>query len=168
MLLYSIHHLLGCGDLDMDQIRTFRQLGFRTAGHPEYGHADSIETTTGPPGQGISTAAGMAIAERMQNAEFGDDVVDHWFYVISGDGCLMEGVSHEAIDMAGHMGPGRLIVMRDGNSISIDGGADMSASTDQQARFAAAGWPVISVDGHDKEAIAAAISEARSDESRPT
>ncbi|PHR09177.1 MAG: hypothetical protein COB29_05790 [Sulfitobacter sp.] len=168
MLLYSIHHLLGYRDMDIDQIRNFRQMGFRTAGHPEYGHAEGIETTTGPLGQGIATAVGMAIAERMQNAKFGDDVVDHWTYVISGDGCLMEGISHEAIDMAGHMGLGRLILMWDDNSITIDGATDMSTSTDQQARFGAAGWQVISVDGHDKDAVAAAITEARSDETRPT
>lgn len=168
MLLYSMHHLLGFADMDMDQIRNFRQLGYRTAGHPEYGHADGIETTTGPLGQGIATAVGMALAERMQNARFGDDMVDHWTYVIAGDGCLMEGISHEAIDMAGHMGLGKMIVMWDDNSITIDGATDMSTSTDQQARFAASGWQVISVDGHDKEAIAAALTEARSDESRPT
>ena len=168
MLLYSIHHLLGFADMDMDQIRNFRQLGYRTAGHPEYGHADGIETTTGPLGQGLATAVGMALAERMQNARFGDKMVDHWTYVISGDGCLMEGISHEAIDMAGHMGLGKMIVMWDDNSITIDGGTNKSTSTDQQARFAASGWQVISVDGHDKEAIAAALTEARSDESRPT
>ena len=168
MLLYSMHHLLGFADMDMEQIRNFRQLGYRTAGHPEYGHADGIETTTGPLGQGLATAVGLALAERMQNARFGDDMVDHWTYVISGDGCLMEGISHEAIDLAGHMGLGRLILMWDDNSITIDGGTDMSTSTNQQARFAASGWQVISVDGHDKEAIAVAIAEARADESRPT
>ena len=168
MLLYSMHHLLGFADMDMGQIRNFRQLGYRTAGHPEYGHADGIETTTGPLGQGIATAVGMALAERMQNARFGDDMVDHWTYVISGDGCLMEGISHEAIDLAGHMGLGKMIVMWDDNSITIDGAKDLSTSTDQQARFAASGWQVISVDGHDNEAIAAALTEARSDETRPT
>jgi transketolase len=168
MLMYGINHLLGYADMDMDQIRNFRQIGYRTAGHPEYGHADGIETTTGPLGQGISTAVGMALAERMQNARYGDDMVNHWTYVIVGDGCLMEGISHEAIDLAGHLGLGRMIVMWDDNSITIDGGTDMSTSTDQQARFAASGWQVISVDGHDKEAIATALTEARSDESRPT
>jgi transketolase len=167
MLLYSIHHLLGFTDMDMDQIRNFRQLGYRTAGHPEYGHADGIEVTTGPLGQGLSTAVGMALAERMQNARYGDDMVDHWTYVITGDGCLMEGISHEAIDMAGHMGLGKMIVMWDDNSITIDGSTDVSTSTDQKARFAAAGWQVLECDGHDLEAIAAAITEARSDESRP-
>ncbi len=168
MLLYSIHHLLGFADMDMEQIRNFRQLGYRTAGHPEYGHADGIETTTGPLGQGISTAVGFALGERMQNARFGDDLVDHWTYVIAGDGCLMEGISHEAIDMAGHLGLGRLVVFWDDNAITIDGSTDVSTSTDQKARFAAAGWQVLECDGHDREAIAAAIEEARSDESRPT
>jgi transketolase len=168
MLLYSIHHLLGFADMDMDQIRNFRQLGYRTAGHPEYGHADGIEVTTGPLGQGLSTAVGMALAERMQNARYGDDMVDHWTYVLTGDGCLMEGISHEAIDMAGHLGLGRMVVLWDDNSITIDGSTDVSTSTDQKARFAAAGWQVLECNGHDFEAIAAAITEARSDESRPT
>jgi transketolase len=168
MLVYSINHLLGYGDMDMDQIRNFRQLGSRTAGHPEYGHADGIEVTTGPLGQGISTAVGMALAERMQNARFGDDLVDHFTYVIAGDGCLMEGISHEAIDLAGHMGLGRLIVMWDDNSITIDGATDVSTSTDQCARFAAAGWHVQAIDGHDNEAIAAAITAARAETGRPS
>ncbi|MBZ0128888.1 MAG: transketolase [Rhodobacteraceae bacterium] len=163
MLIYSINHLMGYADMDMDQIRNFRQMGYRTAGHPEYGHADGIETTAGPLGQGISTAVGMALAERMQNARFGDDLVDHYTYVIAGDGCLMEGISHEAIDMAGHMGLGRLIVMWDDNSITIDGATDVSTSTDQVARFNAAGWHTQAIDGHDNEAIAAAITAARAD-----
>jgi transketolase len=167
MLLYAIHHLLGYSDMDMEQLRNFRQLGSRTAGHPEYGHAQGIETTTGPLGQGLATAVGMAIAERMQNARFGGDLVDHWTYVISGDGCLMEGISHEAIDLAGHLGLGRLILMWDDNSITIDGGTDKSTSTDQCARFAAAGWQVIAVDGHDREAVANALDAARADQSRP-
>ncbi|MDU8928145.1 transketolase [Alisedimentitalea sp. MJ-SS2] len=163
MLVYSINHLLGYDDMDMDQIRNFRQMGYRTAGHPEFGHAKGIEVTTGPLGQGITTAVGMALAERMDNARFGDDLVDHYTYVIAGDGCLMEGISHEAIDMAGHMGLGRLIVMWDDNNITIDGKADLSTSTDQKARFAASGWHVQAVDGHDKEAIAAAIAAAKAD-----
>lgn len=163
MLLYSIHHLLGYSDMDMDQIRNFRQMGSRTAGHPEYGHADGIETTTGPLGQGIATAVGMALGERMQNARFGDDMVDHWTYVIAGDGCLMEGVSHEAIDLAGHLGLGRMIVLWDDNDITIDGSTNISTSTDQLARFEAAGWHAVRVDGHDKEAVAAAIKAARAD-----
>ncbi len=168
MLIYSMNHLLGYSDMDMDQIRNFRQLGYRTAGHPEYGHADGIETTTGPLGQGIATAVGMALGERMQNARFGDDMVDHWTYVIAGDGCLMEGISHEAIDMAGHLGLGRMVVFWDDNSITIDGSTDVSTSTDQKARFAAAGWQVLECNGHDQESIAAAIEAARGDESRPS
>lgn len=168
MLLYGIHHLLGFADMDMDQIRNFRQMGYRTAGHPEYGHADGIETTTGPLGQGISTAVGFALGERIHNAKFSDDLVDHWTYVMVGDGCLMEGISHEAIDMAGHLGLGRLVVFWDNNSITIDGATDISTSCDQLARFASCGWQVISCDGHDNEAIAKAIEEAKADESRPT
>ena len=167
MLLYAIHHLLGYADMDMEQLRHFRQLGYRTAGHPEYGHAAGIEMTTGPLGQGISTAVGMALAERMQNARFGDELVDHWTYAIAGDGCLMEGISHEAVDMAGHMKLGRLIVLWDDNSITIDGATDVSTSTDQRGRFEACGWHVVSVDGHDREAVAAAIEAARADD-RPS
>ncbi|OWU76948.1 transketolase [Loktanella sp. 22II-4b] len=163
MLLYSVHHLLGYADMDIDQLRNFRQDGFRTAGHPEYGHAAGIETTTGPLGQGIATAVGMALAERMMNARFDDDLVDHHTYVMAGDGCLMEGISHEAADMAGHLKLGRLIVMWDDNGITIDGSTDLSTSTDQAARFAACGWHVTKVDGHDPEAIAQAIAEARQD-----
>ncbi|MCF3974245.1 transketolase [Paracoccus salsus] len=167
MLVYAIHHLLGHDDMGMDQIRAFRQLGSRTAGHPEYGHAKGIEVTTGPLGQGIATAVGMTLAERMAEARWGGDLVDHWTYVIAGDGCLMEGISHEAIDMAGHLRLGRLIVMWDDNGITIDGGTGLSTSTDQPARFAAAGWHVQAVDGHDREAVAAAIEAARAD-SRPS
>ncbi|MGP3697949.1 transketolase [Rhodobacter sp. NSM] len=163
MLLYAIHHLLGYADMDMDQIRSFRQLGARTAGHPEYGHADGIEVTTGPLGQGIATAVGMALAERMKNARYGNDLVDHYTYVIAGDGCLMEGISHEAIDMAGHLGLGRLIVLWDDNRITIDGDTAISTSTDQKARFAASGWHVQACDGHAPEEIAAAIEAARLD-----
>ena len=163
MLVYAINHLLGYDDMDMSQLRNFRQMGYRTAGHPEYGHTKGIETTTGPLGQGITTAVGMALAERMDNARFGDDLVDHYTYVIAGDGCLMEGISHEAIDFAGHLGLGRLVVMWDDNNITIDGKADLSTSTDQKARFAASGWHVQAVDGHDKEAVAAAIEAAKAD-----
>nr|WP_283234885.1 transketolase [Rhodobacter sp. JA431] len=163
MLLYGIHHLLGYDDMDIEQLKNFRQLGARTAGHPEYGHADGIEVTTGPLGQGIATSVGMALAERMKNARYGDDLVDHFTYVIAGDGCLMEGISHEAIDMAGHLGLGRLIVMWDDNKITIDGDTDISTSTDQMARFAASGWHVVACDGHAPNDIAAAIEEARND-----
>jgi len=147
MLVYAVNHLLGYDDMGMDQLQAFRQLGSRTAGHPEYGHAKGIEVTTGPLGQGISTAVGMALAERMAAARF-PDLVDHYTYVIAGDGCLMEGISHEAIDLAGHLGLGRLIVMWDDNRITIDGDTGLSTSTDQKARFAAAGWHVQAVDGH--------------------
>ncbi|MEX5730155.1 transketolase [Rhodovulum iodosum] len=167
MLIYAINHMLGYADMDMDQVRNFRQHGYRTAGHPEYGHADGIETTTGPLGQGITTAVGMALAERMHNARFGDDLVDHYTYVIAGDGCLMEGISHEAIDMAGHMRLGRMIVLWDDNEITIDGSTALSTSTDQKARFAASGWHVQAVDGHDREAVAKAIEAARADD-RPS
>jgi transketolase len=167
MLVYAVNHLLGYDDMGADQLRAFRQMGSRTAGHPEYGHAKGIETTTGPLGQGISTAVGMALAERMMNARFGDGLVDHYTYVMAGDGCLMEGISHEAIDLAGHLGLGRLIVFWDDNRITIDGATDLSTSMDQGMRFAAAGWHVQAVDGHDNDAIAAAITAARAD-ARPS
>ncbi len=168
MLVYAINHLLGYDDMDMDQIRNFRQFGYRTAGHPEYGHAKGIEMTTGPLGQGITSAVGMALAERMANARFGDDLVDHYTYVIAGDGCLMEGISHEAIDFAGHMGLGRMIVLWDDNKITIDGATSVSTSMNQQLRFEAAGWHVQTVDGHDNEAIAAAIEAARKVTDKPS
>ena len=154
MLLYALHHLLGYADMPIEELQRFRQLGSRTAGHPEYGHALGIETTTGPLGQGLATAVGMALAERMLAARFGDDLVDHYTYVIAGDGCLQEGISHEAIDLAGHLRLGRLIVFWDDNRISIDGPTSLSTSMDQPARFAAAGWQVQQVDGHDMEAVA--------------
>lgn len=161
MLLYSLLHLTGYPDMTMDALRNFRQLGAPTAGHPEYGHAPGIETTTGPLGQGIATAVGMALAERIQNKRHGDAVVDHHTYVIAGDGCLMEGVSHEAISLAGHMQLGKLIVLWDDNDITIDGAADLSVSDDQVKRFEACGWDAVRVDGHDHEAVAAAIEAAR-------
>ena len=161
MLLYAVHHLLGYKDMPMDALKNFRQLGSVTAGHPEYGHADGIETTTGPLGQGISTAVGMALAERMMAARFGRSLVDHHTYVIAGDGCLQEGISHEAIDLAGHLKLDRLIVLWDDNRISIDGPTSLSTSTSQPARFRAAGWHVQMVDGHDHEAVAHAITQAR-------
>lgn len=166
MLLYAINHLLGYDDMGMDQIRAFRQLGSRTAGHPEYGHAKGIEVTTGPLGQGLATAVGMALSERLGNARF-SDLINHHTFVIAGDGCLMEGISHEAIDMAGHLKLGHLIVLWDDNRITIDGDTNLSTSTDQKARFAAAGWHVLSVDGHNATEIADAIEEAKADP-RPT
>jgi transketolase len=164
MLLYAINHLLGYSDMDGEQLRCFRRLGARTAGHPEYGHAYGVETTTGPLGQGLANACGMALAERMLQARFGDGLIDHFTYVIAGDGCLMEGLSQEAIDFAGHLGLSRLIVLWDDNAITIDGSTALSTSTDQIKRFDAARWHVVAgVDGHDFEAIAAAIEEARRD-----
>ena len=168
MLQYALHHLIGYHDMTMDELRRFRQLGSRTAGHPEYGHAAGIETTTGPLGQGLANAVGMALAERLMQARFGDDLVDHWTYVIAGDGCLMEGISHEAVDMAGHLRLGRLVVLWDDNEISIDGATSLATSTDQAARFDASGWHVVrGVDGHDHDAVAKAIEAARKDQ-RPS
>lgn len=162
MLLYAVHHLLGYADMPMDQLRSFRQLRARTAGHPEYGHADGIEVTTGPLGQGIATSVGMAIAEQMAAARF-PGLVDHRTWVIAGDGCLMEGISHEAIDMAGHLGLGKLTVLWDDNKITIDGDTALSTSTDQMARFAASGWHVLSCDAHTPTEIADAITAAMAD-----
>jgi len=161
MLIYSLLHLTGYEDMTLDQLRNFRQLGSKTAGHPEYGHAAGIETTTGPLGQGITTAVGMALAERSMNARYGGAAVDHNTYVIAGDGCLMEGISHEAISMAGNLGLGKLIVLWDDNSICIDGPTDMTVADDQLKRFEACNWDVDSVDGHDPEAVAAAIERAK-------
>ena len=161
MLQYALHYLVGFADMSIEQIKNFRQFGAITAGHPEYGHVDGVETTTGPLGQGITTAVGMALAERMQNARYGDDLASHYTYVMVGDGCLMEGISHEAIDYAGNAKLGKLIVMWDDNSITIDGSTDLSTSTDQLARFKASGWHVQAVDGHDAEAIDAAITSAK-------
>ena len=131
MLIYSLLHLTGYADMTLDELKTFRQLGSRTAGHPESDHTPGVETTTGPLGQGLATAVGMAIAERHLNAKFGDDLVDHRTYVIAGDGCLMEGVSHEAAALAGHLKLSRLIVLFDDNHITIDGPVSLSDSTDQ-------------------------------------
>ncbi len=161
MLIYSLLHLCGYEDMTLDELKNFRQLGARTAGHPEYGHAAGIEMTTGPLGQGISTAVGMALAERMMAVRYGDLVVDHYTYVVSGDGCLMEGISQEAISLAGHLGLSKLIVLWDDNSISIDGSTDVAGADDQPMRFTASGWDVQSVDGHDPEAVAAAIAKAK-------
>ena len=168
MLIYALLHLTGYQDMTMDDLRQFRQLGAKTAGHPEFGHASGIETTTGPLGQGIANAVGMAMAERHLNARYGDDLVSHFTYVMAGDGCLMEGISQEAISLAGHLKLGRLIVLFDDNSISIDGPTDLSVSEDISKRFEAAGWQVLSCDGHDMDATDSAITAAKSDLSRPT
>ena len=161
MLHYALNHLLGYSDMGTDQLKQFRQLGAGTAGHPEFGHAAGIETTTGPLGQGVTTAVGMALAERRLASQFGRALVDHYTYVIAGDGCLMEGISHEAIDLAGHLKLGRLIVIWDDNEISIDGKTDIATSTNQIARFRASGWQVARADGHDIDAVSAAIEAAK-------
>jgi len=167
MLLYSLLYLLGYEDFSLEEIKNFRQLGARTAGHPEFGHGAGIETTTGPLGQGLGNAVGMAIAERLQSTRFGEELVDHYTYVLAGDGCLMEGISQEALSLAGHLKLNKLIVFWDDNGISIDGKVDITDSTDQQARFAASGWNTLSVDGHDPVAISAAIRQAQASD-RPT
>ena len=167
MLLYSLLYLTGYEDITLDEIKNFRQIGSKTAGHPEYGHAAGIETTTGPLGQGLGNSVGMALAERILNASFGNDLVDHWTYVLAGDGCLMEGISQEAIAFAGHLKLGKLVVFWDNNNISIDGPVSLSDSTNQLERFAASGWHTISCDGHDPDAIAQAIDAARADD-RPS
>ena len=161
MLQYALHYLVGFADMTLEEIKNFRQLGARTAGHPEYGHAAGIETTTGPLGQGISTAVGMALAERMMNARFSDELVDHYTYVLASDGDLMEGISHEAISIAGHLKLSKLIVLYDDNEISIDGPLSLSESGDALKRFEAAGWDAVRIDGHDFDAIETAITAAR-------
>ena len=167
MLLYALLHLTGYPGVTMDELRNFRQLGSMTAGHPEYGHAPGIETTTGPLGQGLANAVGMALAERLLNARLGDGIVDHHTYVLAGDGCLMEGISHETISLAGHLKLNKLIVLFDDNHISIDGPTELAVSDDQLMRFEASGWTAVRVDGHDPEAVAAAIERARTSD-RPT
>lgn len=166
MLLYSLLYLCGYEDINLDEIKNFRQLGAKTAGHPEYGHVGGIETTTGPLGQGIANAVGMALGECLMRARFGD-LIDHYTYALVGDGCLMEGISQEAIALAGHLKLNKLIVFWDDNNISIDGEISLSDSTVQTGRFVAAGWKVLEVDGHDQAAIAAAVEQARASD-RPT
>ena len=161
MLLYSLLHLTGYTDMTMEQIKNFRQWGSITAGHPEYGHATGIETTTGPLGQGIANSVGFAIAERHLNAKFGDGLMSHKTYVICGDGCLMEGISQEAMGLAGHLKLSNLIVIWDDNNITIDGRVSMSDSTDQIKRFEASGWKTIRCDGLDQADIERALTEAQ-------
>ena len=160
MLIYSLLHLTGYKDMTMEQLKNFRQLGYMTAGHPEYGHVPGVETTTGPLGQGIANSVGFALAERHMNARYGDELVDHYTYVIAGDGCLMEGISQEAISLAGHLKLNKLVVFWDDNSITIDGPVELSDSTNQKKRFEASGWKVIEIDGHNATQIANAIRRA--------
>jgi transketolase len=167
MLQYALLHLTGYPELTIDEIRNFRQLGSKTPGHPEYGHTQGVETTTGPLGQGFANAVGMAMAERHLSARFGDDLVDHKTYVIAGDGCLMEGISQEALTLAGHLKLSKLIVLFDDNAVTIDGSTGMADATDQIARFKASGWNTLKVDGHDVEAVRAALKAAQTSD-RPT
>ncbi|NGN98109.1 transketolase, partial [Grimontia sp. S25] len=171
MLIYSLLHLTGY-DLSIDDLKNFRQLHSKTPGHPEYGYAPGVETTTGPLGQGITNAVGMAIAERALAAQFnreGHDIVDHNTYVFLGDGCLMEGISHEACSLAGTLGLGKLIAFWDDNGISIDGDVEGWFTDDTPKRFESYGWHVIpAVDGHDADAINAAIEAAKAETGRPT
>jgi transketolase len=167
MLLYALLYLTGSPEMDIEQLKNFRQLGSKTPGHPEYSHTPGVETTTGPLGQGLANAVGMALAERIWNARLGGDLIEHHTYVVAGDGCLMEGISQEAITLAGHIGLGKLIVLFDDNGISIDGPTSLTTSEDQIKRFAAAGWNTLAIDGHDPAAIAAALAEARRDNGKP-
>ncbi|MEZ5914709.1 MAG: transketolase [Parvularculaceae bacterium] len=167
MLIYSLLYLTGYPGMEIEDLKNFRQLGSKTAGHPEFGHAPGIETTTGPLGQGIANAVGMAIAEAHLSARFGAGLADHRTYVIAGDGCLMEGISQEAIALAGHLKLKKLIVLWDDNNITIDGDVGLSDSTDQLRRFEASGWSTARVDGHDRKAVSAALSAAQSSD-RPT
>ena len=167
MLIYALLYLTGYEAMTIDQIKRFRQLGSITAGHPEYGHTPGVETTTGPLGQGLATAVGMAMAEKMMAAAFGQDVVDHKTYVLASDGDLMEGISQEAIALAGHLKLNKLIVLFDDNGISIDGALSLSDSTDQVKRFEASGWAASRIDGHDQKAIAAALTKAQTSD-KPT
>lgn len=167
MLLYSLLYLTGYKDITIDDIKDFRQFGSKTAGHPEYGHLEGIDMTTGPLGQGISSAVGMALAERMINAKYGDKLCSHYTYVIAGDGCLMEGISEEAASLAGHLKLNKLIVFWDNNNITIDGTVDKASSTNQLMRFEAMGWNTISINGHDYQEVRQAIEQAQKSD-KPT
>ncbi len=164
MLLYSLLYLLGYPGMDLAQLKNFRQFGGKTPGHPEFGRTPGVETTTGPLGQGFAAAVGMAIAERMENARFGDLLVDHRVYVIAGDGCLCEGISHEAASLAGHLALSKLIVLFDDNGITIDGKTELSVSDDHLRRFESYGWHAAAVDGHCPEEIRAALQNAQQSE----
>ena len=164
MLLYSLLYLLGYPEMDLAQLKNFRQFGSKTPGHPEYGRTPGVETTTGPLGQGFAAAVGMAIAERMENARFGDALVNHRVYVVAGDGCLCEGISHEAASLAGHLALSKLIVLFDDNGITIDGETRLSVSDDPLMRFESYGWNAVAVDGHRPEEVRAALQNAQNSE----
>ena len=168
MLLYSLLYLTGEKDMPVEELERFRQVGSKTPGHPEYRHADGIELTTGPLGQGIADSVGMSLGERILNATFGDDLVNHYTYVFMGDGCLMEGISEEAISLAGHLKLGRLIAFWDNNSITIDGATSLAVSDNEVERFRASGWHVQEIDGHDTDAIREAITTARAVTDKPS
>ncbi len=168
MLLYSLLYLTGYRDMPIEELKRFRQVGSKTPGHPEYRHADGIELTTGPLGQGVAESVGMALGERIMNAQFGNDLVNHFTYVFMGDGCLMEGISQEAISLAGHLKLGRLIAFWDNNSISIDGATSLAVSDNEVERFRASGWHVLEIDGHDTDAIHEAVTTARAVTDKPT
>ncbi|MFT6346463.1 MAG: transketolase [Myxococcota bacterium] len=161
MLIYSLFYLVGYSDITLDDLKNFRKLHSKTAGHPEYGEFEATETTTGPLGQGIANSVGMALAERMSNARFGDDLVSHKTYCIAGDGCLMEGISQEAISIAGNLGLSNLVVLWDDNSISIDGNTDLTTCENMRMRFEACNWQVLEIDGHNFDEIRAALKEAQ-------
>ena len=161
MLLYALHYLLGYKDMPIENIKNFRQLNYNTAGHPEFGHTKGIETTTGPLGQGLATAVGMALSEKLMSSRFGANLVNHYTYVIAGDGCLQEGISHEAIEFSGHLKLSKLIILWDNNEISIDGSTSLSNSANQIKRFKAAGWHTQIIDGHNHDEINTALINAK-------
>lgn len=161
MLLYSLLYLTGYNDIALDDLKNFRQLGAKCAGHPEFGHIEGIETTTGPLGQGLANSVGMAISEKMLAEKLGKDVIDHKIYCLAGDGCLMEGIAQEAISMAGHLALNNLILLWDNNSISIDGQISVASSENMKMRFEACGWKVLQVDGHDFEQVRKALKDAQ-------
>ncbi|MBQ4874516.1 MAG: transketolase [Rickettsiaceae bacterium H1] len=168
MLLYALLYLTGYEDITINEIENFRQLHAKTAGHPEYGSARGIENTSGPLGQGVGNAVGMAIAERILNNRFGDNLVNHYTYVIAGDGCLMEGISHESASLAGHLGLGKLILLFDDNNVSIDGSTDLTVSDDHMQRFSSYGWHTQSVDGHNYDEMTNALQSAKEEENKPS
>lgn len=168
MLLYALLHLVGVEAVTLDTLRNFRQIGSPAAGHPEFGHLPGIETTTGPLGQGFAAAVGMAMTERLLRDQFGEAAVDHHTWVLLGDGCLQEGIGQEALSLAGHLGLGKLIVLYDDNGITIDGETTVSFSEDVPARFAACGWHVAQCDGHDPDALDAAITAAKANRDQPS